>query len=105
MSACESGLGDVRRGEGVLGLARGFALAGARTLVASLWKVPDDATAALVERFYADALGKAGTSKIEALRRAQLALLRGEIEGLSEETRRSFRAPTAWGGFVVIGAP
>jgi CHAT domain-containing protein len=75
LSACETGLGDAAGGEGVFGLQKAFHLAGCQTVVASLWKVDDDATAALMGLFYrglwVDRLGPR-----EALRRAQLALYR-----------------------------
>jgi CHAT domain-containing protein len=73
LSACETGLGLVGGGEGVFGLQRAFHLAGAHKLVASLWKVDDEATAALMAVFY-DQLWRQDKPPIEALRAAQLAL-------------------------------
>ena len=72
LSACETGLGLVGGGEGVFGLQRAFHLAGAQNVVASLWKVDDQATSALMAIFY-DRLWKQGKPPIEALREAQLA--------------------------------
>jgi CHAT domain-containing protein/tetratricopeptide (TPR) repeat protein len=74
LSACETGLGPSAGGEGLLGLQRAFQVAGARSTVASLWKVPDAATAVLMERFYAN-LWRKGMNSTEALREAQLFLL------------------------------
>jgi CHAT domain-containing protein len=71
LSACETGLGEVHAGEGVFGLRRAFVLAGARTLVMSLWKVPDLATAVLMERFYNNLLN--GLERDLALSAAQRA--------------------------------
>ena len=68
-------------GEGVLGLQRAFQLAGARTTVGSLWKVPDDATRGLMSEFYRR-LWEQGQGKLEALRAAQLWMLR---EGKARE--------------------
>ena len=68
-------LGDVAGGEGVYGLARAFHVAGTRNVVASLWKVDDEATAALMVLFYRN-LWEAKLSPVEALRSAQLAVYR-----------------------------
>jgi CHAT domain-containing protein/Tfp pilus assembly protein PilF len=75
LSACQTGLGEVAGGEGVLGLQRAFQVAGARTVVASLWKVDDDATRALMTEFYRRLWNaKDRSAKLEALRQAQLAI-------------------------------
>jgi CHAT domain-containing protein len=75
LSACETGLGKVAGGEGVLGLQRAFQAAEARTLVTSLWSVNDAATSVLMEEFYANLWQKKMT-KLAALRQAQLTVLR-----------------------------
>jgi CHAT domain-containing protein len=74
LSACETGLGETAGGEGLLGLQRAFQTAGAKTVVASLWKVPDKATQMLMARFY-DNLWQKKMSNLEALREAQRWLL------------------------------
>ena len=89
LSACETGLGDIRVGEGVLGLRRAFVLAGARTLVMSLWKVTDEQTADLMKEFYRRLL--AGEHRFEALRGAQLAI------------RNIYPDPAYWGAFICQG--
>lgn len=75
LSACETGLGEVAGGEGLLGLQRSFQVAGVRTTVSSLWKVDDVQTRALMERFYRN-LWEKELTKLEALREAQLWMLR-----------------------------
>jgi CHAT domain-containing protein len=70
LSACQTGLGSVHATEGVLGLRRAFLLAGARTLIVSLWKVNDLATAILMDRFY-DNLVQRCLNRDEALHEAQ----------------------------------
>src|SRR5262249_26322215 len=77
LSACETGLGKEAGGEGLLGLQRAFQVAGARTTVGSLWQVDDDATQQLMASFY-DRLWsrEPPPSRLEALRQAQLSLLR-----------------------------
>ena len=74
LSACETGLGQTAGTEGLLGLQRAFQTAGAKTVVASLWKVPDKATQVLMSRFYNNLWNKR-MSKIESLRDAQRWLL------------------------------
>ena len=84
LSACQTGLGDVRTGEGVFGLQRAFHLGGGRNVIASLWKVDDDATVALMALFYHE-LWVNERPPLEALRQAQLALYRhpGEARTLA----------------------
>ncbi len=89
LSACETGLGDVASGEGVLGLERAFQAAGAKSVVASLWKVNDAATSVLMEEFYRNILEKK-LSKLEALRQAQITVLRNPqlVRQREEELKR-----------------
>jgi CHAT domain-containing protein/tetratricopeptide (TPR) repeat protein len=75
LSACETGLGAVAGGEGVFGLQRAFHLAGAHAVVASLWKVDDTSTQALMAEFYRN-LWQRGLGNLQALRQAQLTMLR-----------------------------
>jgi CHAT domain-containing protein len=99
LSACETGLGQVQVGEGVIGLRRAFQLAGARTVLASLWKVPDRDTQLLMTRFFA--LWLQGQGKAQALRAAQIeriARLRASGDG-----RRKHAPPLFWAGFVCHG--
>jgi CHAT domain-containing protein len=90
LSACETGLGLVRAGEGVFGLQRACILAGAKTIVMSLWNVPDLATARLMKSFYGNII--AGQPVEAALRNAQQTL------------RQIHPDPLSWGAFVVLGA-
>lgn len=92
LSACETALGREVRGEGPLSLARAFMFAGAPRVLASLWKVPDRSTAALMKLFYRH-LWQGGLPPSTALRLAQLEL--------SRDPRR--RHPHHWAGFVLHG--
>jgi CHAT domain-containing protein/tetratricopeptide (TPR) repeat protein len=92
LSGCRTALGKEVRGEGLIGLTRGFLYAGAPRVVASLWKVEDVATAALMTAFYR-ALWVEGRRPAAALRTAQLAL----------RQQRRWRDPYYWAGFVLEG--
>ena len=95
MSACESGLGETS-GEGVFGLQRGFKLAGANTLLMSLWKVDDTATQLLMTEFYRNYLS--GKSKQESLKFAQQ-YLRNYTEG-----EEDYSDPKYWAAFILLDA-
>jgi CHAT domain-containing protein len=92
LSACESGMGAIGRGEGVVGLSRAFIAAGARGVVVSLWPVSDASTARLMEKMYADMIGRRRPA-FDALRRARLALLDDPTYG----------HPFYWSPFIMIG--
>lgn len=89
LSACETGLGEVAGGEGVFGLQRAFHLAGCRDVVASLWNVGDESTAALMGVFYRK-LWQEKLPPIEALRQAQLAIYRSSPEEIKDLATRSW---------------
>src|SRR5262249_30815040 len=76
LSACETGLGNTAGGEGVLGLQRAFPIAGARGVLASLWRVDDAATVVLMQEFYTNLWQEPKLPAWEALRQAQLTVLR-----------------------------
>lgn len=92
LSGCQTALGKEIRGEGLLGLTRGFLYAGAPRVVASLWWIDDRATAALMSAFYRG-LWAEGLRPAAALRKARLSLAR----------QHRFRDPSYWGAFVLQG--
>lgn len=124
LSACESGLSRVRRGDELIGLVRAFLHAGAPSLIVTLWRVDERSTLILMERFYQEV--QAGVDFAEALRRAQLYvrnLTRAEVserlenggwrmeneewrmengDGASDD-ERVFSNPYYWAPFVLIG--
>lgn len=95
LSACNTGSGQLREGEGVMSLARGFAYAGCPNLVTSLWPASDQATARLMQRFYYYLSN--GWSKNKALHQAKLDFLADADENLSN--------PFYWGSFILVGDP
>jgi CHAT domain-containing protein len=97
LSACESGLGDVKAGEGVFGLRRAFLYAGARTLLNSLFEVPDTQTREMMKGFYGGM--KAGKGKLESLHAAQLEMIRRRRQ------EQQAAHPFFWASFVLVGDP
>ncbi|WP_309890016.1 CHAT domain-containing tetratricopeptide repeat protein, partial [Archangium sp.] len=89
LSACDTGRGDVMQGQGVYGLRRALVVAGAETVVTSLWQVNDETTRELMEAYYDNLL--AGQGRAEALRRAMRAL------------RQKKPHPKSWAAFIAIG--
>ncbi len=127
LSSCRSGLGRPSGGEGHVGFAQAFFLAGARSLVVSLWAVDDRATSLLMTRFYQNWLGKRPgldrpLSKADALREAKTwvsHLSASEVDrelesiargGLKPRSNRPaadhpFAHPHDWAGFILLGDP
>ena len=92
LSGCQTALGREIRGEGLVGLSRGFLDAGARNVIASLWQVPDRATADLMGSLYRSLLEQ-GAAPAAALRQAQLAV----------RARRGWSDPYHWASFILLG--
>ena len=91
LSACDTGLGEVRVGEGVFGLRRAFVLSGTESLVMSLWPVSDYATRQMITTYYTGL--KKGEGRGEALRKAELAMLK----------RKGWQHPYYWASFIEFG--
>ena len=93
LSACETGLGKISTGEGVIGLSRALVYAGAKNIIVSFWKVADESTAELMVDFYKIHLQNKSKSFSEALQRAKLDLIKDE----------KYASPYYWAPFVLIG--
>lgn len=89
LSACETGLGDVKNGEGVYGLQRGLIVAGTKYLLMSLWKIDDRATAILMENIYSEWL-KSGD-------------LPGAVKYAQRSIQKEYPQPFYWGSFILLG--
>jgi CHAT domain-containing protein/Tfp pilus assembly protein PilF len=98
LSACDTGLGEVRNGEGVFGLRRAFTQAGAKSLVMSMWKVPDKETKELMVTFYSN-IYKKGMNRSQALRQATLKQMK------ITKDRYGNSNPYYWGAFIFMGEP
>ncbi|MBK9012615.1 MAG: CHAT domain-containing protein [Saprospiraceae bacterium] len=94
LSACETGIGELQRGEGIVSLARGFSYAGAASIVTTLWSIDDFASSEIMQLFYENL--KAGDSKDRALRQAKLKFLK---------RRKGSNAshPLYWAAFIPVG--
>jgi CHAT domain-containing protein len=92
LSGCQTGLGKEIRGEGLIGLTRGFMYAGASKVAATLWQIDDSATAELMKNFYTAMLIEKQLPG-EALRQAQLKML----------TQKRFQNPYFWASFTIQG--
>jgi CHAT domain-containing protein len=92
MSACRTGLGKLVRGEGMMGLTRSFMLAGAKSVMVSLWSVSDRSTSVLMDEFYRNLIGR-NLSRASALQRAQLTLI----------SDKKYSHPFYWAPFILVG--
>ena len=92
LSACNTGTGKLRKGEGIVSLARGFSYAGVPSIIASLWTANDEATPLLMTSFYTYL--KQGQAKDEALRAAKIAAI---------QSGGDMAHPYFWGAFIPIG--
>ncbi|MBK7650041.1 MAG: CHAT domain-containing protein [Flammeovirgaceae bacterium] len=89
LSACETGLGEIQNGEGVWGLQRAFQLAGAQSIMGSLWKISDEATVTFMETFYKTYFAQ---NDIQAAYREAM-----------QVTRKAYAHPYFWGAFTLRG--
>lgn len=92
LSACQTGLGKISKGEGVIGLSRALVYAGAKNIIVSFWSVADESTAQLMTAFYTNILDQPSANYSRDLRKAKLELLNGQ-----------YAAPYYWAPFILIG--
>ncbi|HQU86102.1 MAG TPA: CHAT domain-containing protein, partial [Pyrinomonadaceae bacterium] len=95
LSGCKTGLGREIKGEGLVGMTRGFMYAGAKRVTVSLWDVNDEATSELMGRFYKEMLGANKLAPASALRQAQISMLKD----------KRWQNPYFWSTFILQGEP
>lgn len=93
LSACQTGLGKISKGEGVIGLSRALVYAGAKNIMVSFWSVADESTSELMKDFYQKLLDNPNAGYSESLRQAKLKLMKND----------KYNAPYYWGPFILIG--
>jgi CHAT domain-containing protein len=93
LSACQTGLGKISKGEGVIGLSRALVYAGSKNVIVSFWSVADQSTANLMKLFYREVLDTSANSFSNSLREAKTQLI---IEG-------KYSSPYYWAPFILIG--
>jgi CHAT domain-containing protein/Tfp pilus assembly protein PilF len=93
LSACQTGLGKISKGEGVIGLSRALVYAGAKNIIVSFWSVADESTAELMKKFYEGVLNNSSGGYADNLREAKLSILKNE----------KYAAPYYWAPFILIG--
>ena len=98
LSACDTGIGEVRSGEGVFGLRRAFTQAGAKSLIMSMWAVSDYETEELMSEFYKN-IHSGNMNRCQALRKATLKEMK------IVKKRYVYANPFYWGAFVFMGEP
>jgi CHAT domain-containing protein len=93
LSACQTGLGKISKGEGVIGLSRALVYAGAKSIIVSFWSVADESTSELMKTFYQRLLENPNSGYATNLRDAKLALIKNE----------KYSSPFYWAPFILIG--
>jgi CHAT domain-containing protein len=93
LSACQTGLGKISKGEGVIGLSRALIYAGAQHLIVSFWSVADESTALLMKNFYTEMLNSSTNDFQESLRVAKLKMISND----------KYSTPFYWAPFILIG--
>ncbi|MEQ9413701.1 MAG: CHAT domain-containing protein, partial [Cyclobacteriaceae bacterium] len=93
LSACETGLGKISKGEGVIGLSRALVYAGARSIIVSFWNVADASTSQLMREFYTELLANNNNDFSAALRASKLKMIK----------ENTYAAPYYWAPFVILG--